>query len=80
VNGKPAALQTNAETGQLMVVLPAGPSRTEIKFTRTWDRGAGLAISLGSAAALFAFRQPVARSRKRAAEPPELEVAPARAA
>jgi hypothetical protein len=64
----------------LWVVLPAGPSRTEIVLTRTWDRTAGLAISVGSGIALAAFRQLVARSRKRAAKPTELEVAPARAA
>jgi hypothetical protein len=80
INATPAALTQNPDTGQLMVWLPAGPSRTEIIFTRTWDRTAGLAISIGTSVALIAFWQFVALSRKRAAAPAELEVAPARAA
>jgi hypothetical protein len=80
VNGRHAVLQENSQTGQLIVLLPAGRSRTEIVFTRTWDRSAGLLISIGCGAALLAYWQFVALRRKRAAEAPELEVVPARAA
>jgi hypothetical protein len=80
VNGTPVALHQNPQTGQLVLVLPAGMSRAEIIFTRTWDRAAGLAISVASAAALIAFSQVVALSRKRSAALAELELARAQAA
>lgn len=80
VNGRPAALQQNPQTGQLMLLLPAGASRTEIVFARTWDRTAGIAISIGTSAALISFWQLFALSRKPSVEPPELEIAPAQAA
>ena len=79
VNGSPAALQENPQTGQLMVTLPAGSSRTEIKFAQTWDRAIGIGISVGSTAVLIAFWELFAVSRKRATEPSGIEVAPARA-
>ena len=80
VNGRPAALQHNPETGQLMVLLPAGASRTEIIFARTWDRTAGIAISIVTSAGLISFWQVLVWIRKRSAERSELEVAPAQAA
>jgi hypothetical protein len=81
VNGKPAALRDNPETGQLMIVLPAGVSRTEIKFTRTWDRAVGTEISIGSGVVLVAVWQLImVVSRKRAKALHEVEVVPAKAA
>lgn len=55
VNGKTVALQENQETGQVMVLLPAGSSRTEITFARTWDRTLGIMVSAISCAVLLAF-------------------------
>jgi hypothetical protein len=80
VNGQPAPLQENSQTGQVMVELPAGSSRTEIKFTRTWDRAVGLAISIGSASALIALWGLLAFRRKPSAAPRETQLVPARAA
>jgi hypothetical protein len=80
LNGRPTTLELNPRTGQAKLVLPSGSSRTEIVFTRTWDRTAGLAISLGFSIALIAFWQAVALSRKHANEPSDHEVTPARAA
>jgi hypothetical protein len=79
VNSRPAALQQNPQTGQLMVTLPAGPSRTEIQFVQTWDQATGIGISAGSTAVLIAFWELLAVSRKRATESSEIEAAPARA-
>jgi hypothetical protein len=80
VNGKAAPLQENPETGQLMLLLPAGTSRTEIKFAQTWDRAAGIGISISSAAVLLVFWEFFAVSRKRSVNPHAAEVVPARAA
>jgi hypothetical protein len=81
VNGKPAALQDNPQTGQIMMVLPAGASRTEIKFAQTWDRSVGTEISIGSGVVLIALWQLIlVMSRKRASEPREVEAVPAKAA
>jgi hypothetical protein len=79
VDGKPVALQENPQTGQLMVLLPAGFSRTEIRFGRTWDRSAGMVISLASGAVLLVFWKLVALNRKRSRESRPVEVAPAHA-
>jgi hypothetical protein len=80
VNGKPAALEDNPQTGQIMMVLPAGASRTEIKFTQTWDRAVGTEISIGSGVVLITLWQLIVVSRKRATEPREAEAVPAKAA
>jgi hypothetical protein len=80
VNGKPVALQENPQTGQLMVSLPAGFSRTEITFGRTWDRAAGIWISVASCTALLLFSEIFAARRKRSMESRTVEVAPAEAA
>jgi hypothetical protein len=80
VNSSPATLHEKPQTGQLMVTLPAGASRTEIKFAQTWDRASGIGISVGSTAVLIAFWEFLAVSRKRATEPSDIEVASARAA
>jgi hypothetical protein len=46
LNGKIVALETNQETGQMLLPVPAGFTRAEIKFVRTWDRTVGMAVSL----------------------------------
>jgi hypothetical protein len=80
-NGKPVTLTDNPQTGQIMMVLPAGVSRTEIKFAQTWDRAIGSEISIGSGVVLIALWQLIAiASRKRATEPHEVEAVPAKAA
>ena len=80
VNGSPATTQDNPQTGQLMMLLPAGASRTEIKFAPTWDRTVGKEISLGSGAVLIVLWLWIAASRKHATELQEVEVAAAKAA
>ncbi len=81
VNGEPAALQDNSETGQIMMVLPAGESRTEIKFAQTWDRVVGTEISIGSGVVLIALWELiVVVSRRRTTEPREVGAVPAKAA
>lgn len=80
VNGKPAALQNDPHTGQLMMELPAGTSRTEIKFGQTWDRAVGEGVSTGSGVALIAVWQWIAVRRKREVESREEEVVAAQAA
>ena len=81
VNGQPATLESNPQTGQVMVVLPAGASRAEIKFARTWDRAVGAEISIASAAALISLWQLLtALSRRRATEPGKVEVVSVNAA
>ena len=80
VNGKPAGLEDNPQTGQIMMVLPAGASRTEIKFARTWDRAVGAEISVASGVVLIALWQLILVSRKRATELREVETVPAKAA
>jgi len=80
VNGKPATLEDNPQTGQIMMVLPAGASRTEIKFTQTWDRTVGAEISIGSGVVLIALGQLIVLSRKRATELRKVEALPAKAA
>jgi hypothetical protein len=80
VNGKPLALRENPQTGQLMASLPAGSSRTEISFGRTWDRAIGLLISVASCTILLVFSRFFATRRKRSVESQSVEVAPAEAA
>jgi len=80
VNGKPAALQNNPQTGQLTLELPAGASRTEIKFGETWDRTVGKEISIAGGIALIAIWQLLVLSEKRATESREEEVVAEKAA
>jgi len=80
VNGKPAALQNNPQTGQLTLELPAGASRTEIKFGKTWDRAVGKEISIAGGIALIAIWQLLVLSEKRATESREEEVVAEKAA
>ena len=80
VNGKPVVLQKNPQTGQLMLLLPAGSSRTEITFGQTWDRAAGILVSAVSCAILLVFSEVFATRRRRSVESRTVDVAPAEAA
>ena len=46
VDGKTVPLQTDPEVGQMMSPVPAGSSRVEITFGRTWDRTLGNIVSI----------------------------------
>ncbi len=46
VNGSAVTLQADPELGQMLVSVPAGSSRVEIHFGRTWDRTVGNIVSL----------------------------------
>jgi uncharacterized membrane protein len=48
LNGIVVPLETDKETGQMLLPVPAGVSRADIQFVRTWDRTAGMAVSLAS--------------------------------
>src|SRR5271157_2376485 len=48
LNGNTLALQTEQETGQIVVAVPAGLSKVEIQFGPTWDRTLGILISLAT--------------------------------
>jgi len=54
VDGASFGLESRAETGQVLLALPAGTHQVEVHFRRTWDRAAGGAISGLSAIALIA--------------------------
>lgn len=56
VNGRPAVLTEDPQNGQLLLSVPAGPSLTEVRFVRTWDRAAGIAISISAAVLLTGLR------------------------
>ncbi len=43
------------DTGQMLVALPPGARRVSVRFRRTWDRTAGIAISVLSAFGLLAL-------------------------
>jgi uncharacterized membrane protein len=76
VNGKPVELRADSQTGQVQVSLPAGMSRTELRFERTLDRSVGVGISLITAA-LWAVSEILLRRRKARTESPQLELAKA---
>ena len=46
LNGSIIPVRTDPDLGQMLVAVPAGSSRVEIRFARTWDRTAGTIISL----------------------------------
>jgi len=46
VNGHAVAAQTRELTGQMLVSVPEGDNRVEIRFIRTWDRTLGGAVSI----------------------------------
>jgi hypothetical protein len=66
LNGKIVALETNQETGQMLLPVPAGFTRAEIKFVRTWDRTVGMVVSLTTILALILLMS-VLRWRERSA-------------
>ncbi len=73
VNGIAVNLETDRDTGQIRLRLPAGSSRSEIVFVRTWDRTTGIGISLVSVVALviggtFVKRRSVSQTRTRGIE------------
>ncbi|MGA8870059.1 MAG: 6-pyruvoyl-tetrahydropterin synthase-related protein [Candidatus Acidiferrales bacterium] len=68
VDGAPAPYDSAPETTQMIIPLPPGSHRIEIRFARTWDRTAGAAISMLSAALLLGFaikQRTIARSASR---------------
>jgi hypothetical protein len=67
VNGSPVQPESAEDSGQMIVPLAAGQSRIRVRFTRTRDRTAGMAISIASLfTALFLF---FAGSRERRPQP-----------
>lgn len=72
LNGKIVALETRQETGQMLLPVPAGFTRAEIKFVRTWDRTVAMAVSLTTTLALIVLLL-VLRWREISARGRELE-------
>lgn len=72
LNGRIVALETRQETGQMLLPVPAGFTRAEIKFVRTWDRTVGMAVSLTTMLALIVLLL-VLRWREISARGRELE-------
>ena len=48
VNGRPAAAQTKAVTGQMVIPVQPGKDKIEIVFMRTRDRAVGAALSVAT--------------------------------
>ena len=48
VNGSRVQLESAEDSGQMIIPIPDGQSRIDIRFTRTRDRTAGIAISVAS--------------------------------
>jgi 6-pyruvoyl-tetrahydropterin synthase related domain len=55
VDGEDARYEAQPTTMQMIIPLPAGEHRVEIRFRRTWDRTAGGVISMVTAAVLLGF-------------------------
>jgi hypothetical protein len=55
VDGKTAQPESLEKTAQMVLPLPAGTHRVEIRFCRTWDRTAGGALSAISTIGLLGF-------------------------
>jgi hypothetical protein len=53
VNGARVTPVTDADTGQMVIAVPAGRSKIRVWFGHTPDRTAGSAVSLGAAAIFF---------------------------
>lgn len=56
INGRPVKTETLFHTGQMIVPLPAGRDRVQIKFAEDWDRALGGGISLLALMLVFAIR------------------------
>jgi hypothetical protein len=63
VNGVPVESESDPDSGQMIVPLPAGRSRVEVRFAQTRDRAVGGALSC--IAALFLAGMAVSGSRRR---------------
>jgi uncharacterized membrane protein len=72
LDGKIIALETDQETGQMLLPVPAGFTRAEIKFVRTWDRTVGMAVSLTTILALTLLML-VLQGREISARGPKLD-------
>lgn len=55
VDDTPAQIEAAPDTAQMLITLPPGAHRVEVRFRRTWDRTAGDAISLICAMGLLGF-------------------------
>jgi hypothetical protein len=64
LNNRPAGANSDPDTGQMLVPLPAGRSRVEVSFARTPDRMAGGALS-GLAALVIAGLAIIERRARR---------------
>ena len=53
VNGNPGGKESNPDTGQLIISVPAGRSQVQIFFVRTQDRVAGAIVSCAAGAVLI---------------------------
>ncbi|MGC2420241.1 MAG: 6-pyruvoyl-tetrahydropterin synthase-related protein [Candidatus Acidiferrales bacterium] len=66
VDGMAIPGESADNTAQLLVPVPAGRHRVEVRFSRTWDRTAGAALSLICAGGLFVFAAAERRREGRA--------------
>jgi len=65
VDGREVRFEVQPTTARLLLPLPAGTHRVEIRFRRTWDRAAGNAISAISCIALLGFAYGNRRAARR---------------
>jgi hypothetical protein len=63
VDGNDVPVQTERESGQMLLPVAAGHRNIEIRFIRTWDRTVGIVISLFTVLALL-FLQSFLRRRR----------------
>jgi hypothetical protein len=57
VNGAPAQIEEYGDAGQAMVRIPAGRSRIDLRFARTWDRTTGDIVSTIALVAVLWLRR-----------------------
>ena len=67
VNGRPARAESQENTGEMLLRVPAGRSRVRVRFARTPDRTAGILLSTG-AGMLLAGLALAQRRRRNAAD------------
>ena len=65
IDGVPSPISSQAETGRMLVLVPAGQHRVRIRFGRTRDRAAGAAISALSAVLLLGCMALTGRQTRR---------------